>query len=201
MLDCLFPSWPGWLSYGRVTSLGNRPMDSIHVGKVRICFKKKITLPWESNPGPTPIRGDLVTILLSVVLKEVLSFSGVISSFLYPLPFLSATSLVPLLLSSAHWCPFLLLSFTQLRVSSHPQLHWLRLVSFLVLYSCCSQLGSSFLLPGWVPPLLLTLFTVVNTPGSIPFRLLRLPLPSSPLLSLDSILVSAPSAILSYLTP
>ena len=24
----------------------------------------KVTLPWESNPGPTPIRGDLVTIIL-----------------------------------------------------------------------------------------------------------------------------------------
>ena len=27
---------------------------------------KKVTLPWESNPGPTPIRGDLATLVASV---------------------------------------------------------------------------------------------------------------------------------------
>ena len=30
----------------------------------------KGTLPWESNPGPTPIRGDLATIIVSVGLKK-----------------------------------------------------------------------------------------------------------------------------------
>ena len=30
----------------------------------------KVTLPWESNPGPTPIRGDLATIIVSVGLKK-----------------------------------------------------------------------------------------------------------------------------------
>ena len=29
-------------------------------------FLKKITLPWESNPGPTPIRGGTITIIASV---------------------------------------------------------------------------------------------------------------------------------------
>ena len=31
---------------------------------------KKITLPWESNPGPTPIRGDPATLVASVGLKN-----------------------------------------------------------------------------------------------------------------------------------
>ena len=31
---------------------------------------KKITLPWESNPGPTPIRGDPATLVASVGLKK-----------------------------------------------------------------------------------------------------------------------------------
>ena len=46
-------------------SLGNGPMDSVQVGKA-VFFLKKITLPWESNPGPTPIRGGPVTIIASV---------------------------------------------------------------------------------------------------------------------------------------
>ena len=33
---------------------------------------KKVTLPWESNPGPTPIRGDPATLVASVGLKKVL---------------------------------------------------------------------------------------------------------------------------------
>ena len=31
---------------------------------------KKVTLPWEPNPGPTPIRGDLATLIASVGLKN-----------------------------------------------------------------------------------------------------------------------------------
>ena len=31
---------------------------------------KKVTQPWESNPGPTPIRGELATIIVSVGLKK-----------------------------------------------------------------------------------------------------------------------------------
>ena len=31
---------------------------------------KKFTLPWESNPGPTPNRGDLATLVASVGLKK-----------------------------------------------------------------------------------------------------------------------------------
>ena len=31
---------------------------------------KKVTLPWESNPGPTPIRGDPATLVASVGLKK-----------------------------------------------------------------------------------------------------------------------------------
>ena len=31
---------------------------------------KKFTLPWESNPGPTPIRGDTATLVASVGLKK-----------------------------------------------------------------------------------------------------------------------------------
>ena len=31
---------------------------------------KKCTLPWESNPGPTPVRGDPATLIASVGLKK-----------------------------------------------------------------------------------------------------------------------------------
>ena len=31
---------------------------------------KKCTLPWESNPGPTPIRGDTATLVASVGFKK-----------------------------------------------------------------------------------------------------------------------------------
>ena len=31
---------------------------------------KKFTLPWESNPGPTPIRGGLATILVYIWVKK-----------------------------------------------------------------------------------------------------------------------------------
>ena len=34
-------------------------MDSVQVGKA--VFGKRIALPWESNLGPTPIRGDMAT--------------------------------------------------------------------------------------------------------------------------------------------
>ena len=33
-------------------------------------LRNKVTLPWESNPGPTPIRGDIATIIVSVGLKK-----------------------------------------------------------------------------------------------------------------------------------
>ena len=35
---------------------------------------KKITLPWESNPGPTPIRGGPVTIIASAGLKYIFGY-------------------------------------------------------------------------------------------------------------------------------
>ena len=34
-------------------------------------LEKKFTLPWESNPGPTPNRGDLATLVASVGLKKI----------------------------------------------------------------------------------------------------------------------------------
>ena len=34
---------------------------------------KKCTLPWESNPGPTPIRGDTATLIASVGLKKLVA--------------------------------------------------------------------------------------------------------------------------------
>ena len=34
---------------------------------------KKVTQPWESNPGPTPIRGELATIIVSVGLKKLVA--------------------------------------------------------------------------------------------------------------------------------
>ena len=33
-------------------------------------LEKKFTLPWESNPGPTPNRGELATLVASVGLKK-----------------------------------------------------------------------------------------------------------------------------------
>ena len=52
--------------------------ESLHQGMAQwIQYKlekqylwNKVTLPWESNPGPTPIRGDLATIIVSVGLKK-----------------------------------------------------------------------------------------------------------------------------------
>ena len=43
-------------------------MDSAQVGKAYLV--KKFTLPWESNPGRTQIRGGLVTGIVSVGLKK-----------------------------------------------------------------------------------------------------------------------------------
>jgi len=34
---------------------------------------KKFTQPWESNPRPTPIRGELATIIVSVGLKKLVA--------------------------------------------------------------------------------------------------------------------------------
>ena len=59
---------------------------------------KKFTLPWESNPGPTPIRGELATLIVSVGLKNLSSmylvvFSKIYNWFIWPFyissPFLS----------------------------------------------------------------------------------------------------------------
>ena len=49
---------------------------------------KKITLPWELNPGPTPIRGGPVTIIASVGLKYIFGyfedFFYIFSQFIWP---------------------------------------------------------------------------------------------------------------------
>ena len=37
-------------------------------------LEKKFTLPWESNPGPTPNRGDLATLVASVGLKKIIVY-------------------------------------------------------------------------------------------------------------------------------
>ena len=44
---------------------------------------KKFTLPWESNPGPTPIRGELATLIVSVGLKNLSSMYLVVFSKIY----------------------------------------------------------------------------------------------------------------------
>ena len=44
---------------------------------------KKVTLPWESNPGPTPIRGDPATLVASVGLKKEKEVVGSIHSWLF----------------------------------------------------------------------------------------------------------------------
>ena len=48
---------------GRITS----PRRMTQVGKAVFV---KVTQPWESNPGPTPIRGELATLIVSVGLKK-----------------------------------------------------------------------------------------------------------------------------------
>ena len=49
-------------------------------------LEKKFTLPWESNPGPTPNRGDTATLVASVGLKKNvildLSLSSLVQRFL-----------------------------------------------------------------------------------------------------------------------
>ena len=54
-----------------VLNLKSFGMDSVQLGKQYLV--KKFTLPWESNPGPTPIRGGLATIQASVGLKKLLA--------------------------------------------------------------------------------------------------------------------------------
>ena len=39
---------------------------------------KKIKLPWESNPGPIPIRGDPATIIASVGLKKMMKNATIV---------------------------------------------------------------------------------------------------------------------------
>ena len=56
-------------------------MDSVQVGKA--VFGKKITLPWESNPGPTPIRGGPATLIAFVGLKKTYS----VDTFLIPVKY------------------------------------------------------------------------------------------------------------------
>ena len=51
--------------------LGSFDMGSVQVGKA--VFEKKVTLHWESNPGPTPTRGDIVSIKVSVLGEQNIS--------------------------------------------------------------------------------------------------------------------------------
>ena len=53
---------------GRITSPRITQWIQYKLGKQYLL--KKITLPWESNPGPTPIRGDPATLVASVGLKK-----------------------------------------------------------------------------------------------------------------------------------
>ena len=57
--------------------------ESLHPGRMtqwiqyklgkQYLWEKKVTQPWESNPGPTPIRGELATIIVSVGLKKLVA--------------------------------------------------------------------------------------------------------------------------------
>ena len=55
--------------------------ESLHPGLAKwIQYKlgkqylwKKVTQPWESNPGPTPIGGELATIIVSAGLKKLVA--------------------------------------------------------------------------------------------------------------------------------
>ena len=48
-----------------------------------IC-ERKVTQPWELNPGPTPIRGELATLVVSVGLKKTCGHSPLYPSKVGP---------------------------------------------------------------------------------------------------------------------
>ena len=65
-----FKSWT-WLLEWMAESLhpGKWPNGFSTSWESSIC-ERKVTQPWESNPGPTPIRGELATLIMSVGLKK-----------------------------------------------------------------------------------------------------------------------------------
>ena len=54
MAESLHPGMTQWIQYMLESS---------------IC-ERKVTQPWESNPGPTPIRGELATIMVEKTLWQ-----------------------------------------------------------------------------------------------------------------------------------
>ena len=65
MLDDITFGW--WWTGTNSQSSTSKALTWIRCKLGKQYLVKKFTLPWESNPGPTPIRGDTATLIASVV--------------------------------------------------------------------------------------------------------------------------------------
>ena len=68
MLDDITFGW--WWTGTNSQSSTSKALTWIQCKLGKQYLVKKFTLPWESNPGPTPIRGDTATLIASVGLKK-----------------------------------------------------------------------------------------------------------------------------------
>ena len=68
MLDDITFGW--WWTGTNSQSSTSKALTWIQCKLGKQYLEKKFTLPWESNPGPTPNRGDLATLVASVGLKK-----------------------------------------------------------------------------------------------------------------------------------
>ena len=69
MLDDITFGW--WWTGTNSQSSTSKALTWIQCKLGKQYLVKKFTLPWESNPGPTPIRGDTATLIASVGLKKI----------------------------------------------------------------------------------------------------------------------------------
>ena len=68
LLDDITFGW--WWTGTNSESSTSKPLTWIQSKLGKQYLVKKFTLPWESNPGPTPFRGDTATLIASVGLKK-----------------------------------------------------------------------------------------------------------------------------------
>ena len=74
MLDDITFGW--WWTGTNSQSSTSKALTWIQCKLGKQYLVKKFTLPWESNPGPTPIRGDTATLIASVGLKKICACVG-----------------------------------------------------------------------------------------------------------------------------
>jgi len=69
-VDCYSTTFGWWWTGTNSQSSTSKALTWIQGKLGKQYLVKKFTLPWESNPGPTPIRGDTATLIASVGLKK-----------------------------------------------------------------------------------------------------------------------------------